>query len=228
MNTKRLKIGLTAVLVFLFTASSNAQKIDISNVTAINVNIACQLILVQGNSPNIEILGNDKAVDNVKTQIRNGKLTLTHQREARRVRKDDIVVKIEVSDLKRLDIGGAVDMKTVRELVFDDFTLNVSGVGNVEMQLIANSFRLNCSGVGRVDIAGEANDVRMVVSGVGNVRATNFKAKNARVIHSGVGSVLLHAEENLNASVSGIGSISYAGSPSVSTNVSGMGRIRRL
>ena len=39
-----------------------AQRINLNGVTSIEVDIACQLILVQGNEPNMEIVGNEKAV----------------------------------------------------------------------------------------------------------------------------------------------------------------------
>lgn len=221
---KQILLTLTLAVTF---SIAKAQKVDISEVTTIDVNIACQLVMVQGDSPNLEIIGEEKAVANVKTQIRNGKLILSHKKEFSRMRKEDVVVKIEVADLSRLNISGVVDMKTVRTLHFNNFHLAVSGVGNIDMNLFAEDFKLTCSGVATINLTGQANDMRVNVSGVGNVSATDFEAKNAVVSNSGVGRVQVFAHNNLDASVSGIGSIRYAGNPSVRSDVSGLGRISR-
>lgn len=203
--------------------SSFAQKTDLNGVTSIEINIACQLVLVQGSTPNLEIVGEESAIKDVETKIRNGKLIITSDRNNQR--RKDIVVKIEISDLKELSIGGAVDMKTVKMLDLDDFKMSISGVGNVEMGLKANFFKLICSGVGNVDLDGKCNNMKMNVSGVGNIDATEFEAQNAEVNNSGVGKVNVFVTNELNATVSGVGSIKYLGKPSVNANVSGLGRI---
>jgi hypothetical protein len=222
MKTKAIILTLTLAF-FAFGNQVFSQKIDLTNVTSIDVNIACQLIIVQGNSPNLEIVGEESAIKDVETKIRNGNLIITSDRNNQR--KKDVVVKIEIADLKELNIGGAVDMKTVKTLELADFVLSISGVGNIEMDLKSNDFKLKCSGVGNVDISGNCNTMRMSVSGVGNINATNFVAKNAYVTNSGVGKVNVHATEMLDAAVSGVGSVKYVGSPVISANVSGLGRI---
>ena len=44
---------------------------------------------------------------------------------------------------------------------------------------------------------------------------------------SGVGNVVLHADQTLDASISGAGVIEYVGNPTVTEHVSGIGRVRR-
>lgn len=224
MKTKTLLFSLTMALLSIVSAAS-AQKTQLTGVTSIELNLACQLILVQGSNPNLEIVGEESALKDVETKIRNGKLIITSDRNNQK--KKDVVVKIEISDLDELHIGGAVDMKTVRALELDNFKLSISGVGNVEMGLVADNFKLNCSGVGNVEIEGKCNSMKMNVSGVGNIDATEFEAKNADVSNSGVGKVNVFVTDDLNATVSGVGTIKYKGSPSIDANVSGLGRISK-
>lgn len=216
-----------SIVVIASTKSGYSQKTDIKGVVSIEVNIACQLILVQGNSPNLEIMGDNQAVDNVKIKINGDKLTLSTKHDLKWQRKDDIVVKIEVENIQSLEIGGAVDMKTVRTLKLDNLKMSVSGVGNIEMALECKSFRLNGSGVTNLDITGKTDELNMSISGVGNIRATEFIAKKAKVSNSGVGKANVHVTDNLDAEVSGIGSIYYTGTPNVYASVSGLGKIRR-
>ncbi len=224
MKTKIFLFAIAFVLNLVSTLSF-AQKVDIKGVTSIEVNIACQLVLVQGSSPNMEIIGDKQAVADVETKFKNGKLILRSDRKS--WEKDDIVVKIEVEDLKYLGIGGAVDLKTAKKIKLDEFELNVSGVGNIEMQLETNRFQLSCTGVGNIELTGNTEELNIKVSGVGNVKAIDFVAKNAQVTNSGVGRVNVNVTEKLDAKVTGIGSISYEGKPLLNANVTGLGRISR-
>jgi hypothetical protein len=227
MKTK-FAILVLALIMSIGNGVAVAQKVDIKGITTIDVNIACQLIVVQGNRPNIEILGEQELVENIKLTVNGSKLSLKNRKEFKNVRKEDVVVKIEIEDLRHLNIGGAVDMKTVKVLRLDDFTLNITGVGNVEMEIDVNKFSLLTSGVANVNLVGKARDVIIINNGVGNITAKNLISEKANVVNSGVGRVNVHATETLNASVSGIGSINYSGKPILTTNVSGLGKIRRF
>ncbi len=204
---------------------AQSKSFDISEITVIEINIACQLVIVQGQSPNIEIVGDKKALASLETKVRNGKFIITSER--RNQQKEDIVVKIEAQNLEHLAIGGVVDMKSARKLEFPNFKLSISGVANGELQIISKTLKLACSGVCNLDIKGKTDELKMNVSGVGNIDALNLTARMADVQNSGVGRIVVMATETLDASVSGIGSISYAGEPNVRANVSGLGRVKR-
>ncbi|NHB69111.1 head GIN domain-containing protein [Perlabentimonas gracilis] len=229
MKTKTIVLITLFALACTGLALGQTQKgkriYDISEVETISINIACQLVVVQGNKPNIEILGEEYLLKEIDTNIRNGKATLTSDWKWRS--REDVVVKIEISDLKQLNIGGAVDMKTIRTLTLPEFRMVVSGVGNIEMDLTSDSFRLTCSGVCNMDVRGSTEYLRISVSGVGNINATELKATNAKVSNSGVGKVNVLATEMLEATVSGIGSIRYAGNPMVKANISGLGSVKK-
>lgn len=216
--------ALLTVSSFGIANNSSAQKIDMSGVTSIEVNLACQLVIVQGKTPSIEITGDKRALADIETTVRNGKLLIASER--RKQYKEDIIVKIEVDNLEYLGIGGAVDLKSVRTLKFDDFKMSISGVANGKMSLDSKHFDLNCSGVCNLELEGKCNDLEVNVSGVSNIDAADLAALKADVHNSGVGRITVLVKEYLNASVSGVGSIRYAGNPKVRTNVSGLGVIR--
>ena len=214
-----------SVAVLFFSTAGFSQKKDIKGVKSIELDLACQLVLVQGSSPNFEIVGDKDAIDDIETRISNGKLIIKSDRKYQH--KEDVVVKIEVDDLDYLELSGVVDMKTVRQLVLDDFEMSVSGVGNVDMGLDVKNFKLECSGVANVNLNGKATDIEMDISGVGKVDAVDLVAKNAEVSNSGVGRVTVNATDNLDADVSGLGTINYEGTPMLHANVSGLGKISR-
>ena len=204
---------------------AQSKSFNISDITAIEINIACQLVIVQGQTPNIEIVGDKRALASLETNVRNGKFTITSDRMNQQ--KEDVVVKIEVQNLEHLSIGGVVDMKSARKLEFPNFKLSVSGVASGDLEIIAKTLKLSCSGVFNLNIEGKTEELKMNVSGVGNIDAVKLKARVADVQNSGVGRIVVMATETLDASVSGVGSISYAGEPLVRANVSGLGRVKR-
>jgi hypothetical protein len=217
------KISLAALAILLALPTFAQQKHDLNGIKSIQLNIACQLVMVQGTSPNMEIVGDKNAIDDIEIERSGDRITLTSDR--RNQEKEDVVVKIEVNDIDFLGIGGVVDMKTVHKLVFDSFKLSVSGVGNIEMALEVQKFDLKCSGVADVELKGKANEAELNISGVGKIDALGFTIKNADVSNSGVGRVYVNVSDNLDANVSGLGSIKYEGNPRVDANVSGLGKI---
>lgn len=229
MKTKMFLIITVFLTSMNLTACAEQQEgkryFEIPNVETISINIACQLVVVQGNKPNIEILGEEHLLNEIETKISSGKATLRSERDWKF--RDKVVVKIEIDDLKRLNIGGAVDMRTVETLQIPSLKMSVSGVGNIDMSLKSENFELNCSGVCNMELLGSTKSLEVNVSGVGNIDATKFEAINADVNNSGVGKINVLVIEQLDASVSGIGSIRYAGTPSVRANVSGLGSVKR-
>ncbi|HZJ73513.1 MAG TPA: head GIN domain-containing protein [Perlabentimonas sp.] len=224
MRTTIIAAALTIVSLG-FASNGSAQDIDISDVTSIEINIACNLTVVQGINPSIVIDGNDEDVANIELIKRNKKLTVKSYK--RNQRKQDISVTIEVKNLETLALSGAVDVESIDMLEFENFRMSVSGVASGEMSLTGKRFDLDCSGVCNLDFEGKYDELEINVSGVGNINASELAARKADVSNSGVGKVSVLAIDHLKASVSGVGSISYAGNPEINTSVSGLGRIRR-
>jgi len=81
--------------------------------------------------------------------------------------------------------------------------------------------------VGSIAIAGNVDVLDLELSGVGSFNGADLKTKEATVRNKGVGSVVVNASEQLDATASGIGSIEYIGSPQVKESVKGMGVIKK-
>lgn len=213
-----------ALASFGIANTSSAQDLDISTVTSIEVNVACQLIIVQGKNPSIEISGSKRALAEIETTIRKGTLDIRSDREKQQ--REDIKVKIEVNNLEHLDIGGSVYVRTPKTLEFENFSMSISGVASGKMNLASKHFDLDCSGVCNMSFEGECDILKLDVSGVGNINTTALATRIADVDNSGVSRIIITAKEYLNASVSGVGAIRYTGNPLVRKSVSGLGIIR--
>jgi len=106
--------------------------------------------------------------------------------------------------------------------------LTAKAVGSIEVNGIqGKSLTVSLDGVGNVAIAGNVDLLDLELSGVGSFNGADLRTKEARVRNKGVGSVVVNASEQLDASASGIGSIEYIGSPQVKESVKGIGVIKK-
>ncbi len=221
-------LGTSILLIVLSSVSLYAQSEipDITGVNEVSIQIACKLTLIQGEKASLKITGDEKVLDDINIKITGERLKLYNDKNYKH--KNDVYVTITLPDLKQLSLGGAVDIITPNMLIYNDLTIDVSGVVDFDLKLKSKSFKLNTSGVLGGAIIGETGSMKIDISGVGKMDATKFKSQNCEVNISGVARVHVNVIERLDASVSGMGKINYMGDPIINSNTSGIGRINKL
>jgi Putative auto-transporter adhesin, head GIN domain len=107
--------------------------------------------------------------------------------------------------------------------------LRLSGSGVVSATGIdAPVLAIRLSGSGVVHGSGRASAVRVDVSGSGDAELADLVARDARVVVTGTGRVVVTAKRSLFASVTGTGAVMYGGNPQhVTTSVKGVGVVSR-
>lgn len=174
------------------------QKIDVGGAFTVNVKV--------GVSPSVKIQAEENLIPLIKTTVRGDKLIIDTKKNISP--RKEIVIDVTTNYLESIECSGAND-------------LNVYGISS-------DNFNVELSGAGSVDLQGDAKVVHAELSGAGNINAENLKASHVYISVSGAASARVYARDYLDASVSGVGSIDYYGDPEdVSTNVSGVGSITR-
>jgi hypothetical protein len=97
--------------------------------------------------------------------------------------------------------------------VADKFDLEISGAGNVRMDLKVQNLQVDMSGAGNIELRGTARVQDVQMSGAGNYNGFELKSEKAKVDMSGVGNVRVYVTKELNASASGVGAVRYKGNP---------------
>ena len=111
----------------------------------------------------------------------------------------------------------------------DDMEIQVSGAGDIKMDLKAPAVKINLSGAGSITLKGDTKDVDLSLSGAGSAHCFDMLAENSKVRVSGVGDANVYASVSVDARVSGVGSIRYKGGASnVSQHVSGVGSVSKV
>lgn len=129
----------------------------------------------------------------------------------------------------RLDVSGACNIYSQNKLSGSQpLELEVSGAGDIKVNVDAPKVTAGISGSGTVEMSGETKDFDLRLSGAGKAHCYDMKAENTKVDISGAGSAEVYASVNLDAEVSGAGSIKYKGNASnVKQQVSGAGSVKK-
>lgn len=214
--------------ISLISVNLNAQPTipDITGVKDVDLNLACKVTLLQGDKASLEITGDKNELEDVNVKLRGDKLVIYN--DSHHQHQDDVLITITLPDIKRLSLGGVVDIETPNQIKLSDVEVVVGGVANLDLNIQSTKFELDASGVLSGKIVGETKDLDMDISGVGKLNASEFKSENCEIEVSGVAKASVYATEKLDASVSGMGRISYAGRPIINRSCSGFGSISSL
>lgn len=130
----------------------------------------------------------------------------------------------------RIGVSGACDIKGAGRVVNPEaIALNVSGAGEIKMDLDAPKVNVNISGSGNVVLNGQTKDLDLDLSGAADAKCYEMKSENTKVSISGAGDAEVFASVSLDAKVSGAGSVTYKGNAAtVNQKVSGAGSVKKV
>jgi hypothetical protein len=219
---------LSLLLTCLYSLSSIAQENTvvrkIGSFDKVNLSGPFEIHLKKGEQAALTIETEDFAPEDIITEVRNN--TLHVELVDKKFKYKDFdrksVIYLTYTQLKRLEWNGAGNIRTESVLDGDKFELEMSGAGNINMDLRVKALNVNMSGAGNVELKGRADTQTVRMSGAGNYNGFDLKSEKANVELSGVGNVRVYTTEELSASASGVGAIRYKGNPrNVTKNSSG-------
>lgn len=179
---------------------------SISDFQKLEAGGAFTIIVKVGQSPSIKISADENLLKYIRTSVNGNTLEIDSKKNLNP--KKEIRIYITTPELRSIEVSGANNVNVVG-IRGSDFSVELSGAGNV-------------------DLNGEIDRLRAELSGAGNINAKNLKSRDVHISVSGAASADVYAKEYLDASVSGVGSINYYGNPEkTNTNVSGVGSISR-
>jgi hypothetical protein len=196
-------------------AQDNTVVRKIGSFEKVDLNGPFEIHLKKGDQAALTIETEDFAPEDIITEVRNN--TLFVELKDKKFKYKDIdhksVIYLTYTQLKRLEWNGAGNIKTENVLESDKFELDISGAGNITMDLKVKTLTVDMSGAGNVELKGQAKTQTVQMSGAGNYNGFDLKSERANVELSGVGNVRVYTTEELTASASGVGAIRYKGNP---------------
>lgn len=179
---------------------------NIDEFTELEVSGAFDVRVTVGETPKLEISGDDNLLKYVVTKVRGDKLIIETRKDLRQ--REQIRIIVSTYELESLDASGANDIK-VRNIDCSRFYLGVSGACNIELE-------------------GKTNALRADMSGATSLEAGRLTAEEVRIECSGASNAEVYASEYLNAEASGVSNIKFWGDPDdTDVHASGVSSISR-
>ena len=197
---------------------------EVSQFDKVQLKGSGNVFLTPGEKQALIIKTDDNIMPLIETDVSGKKLTISHGKH--HLRPTAFEVFITVKNLKGVAISGSGDISGKGRFVTDTFYAEISGSGDVDLEVETSKLASKISGSGAIRLAGKAQDYTVSISGSGEINAFDVQAETVSVKISGSGDCRVNATESLDAKISGSGDVYYKGRPRINTKISGSGSLK--
>jgi len=202
----------------------------VSSFKDMQVSSTANVYLTQGDLKPVKIEGDENLLAYVEVYQEGDRLVIKN-RDGYNLDMNNGSIKIYVTapQFHHISVSGAGDINGENKITSsEELEMNLSGAGNIKMEVDAPKVSADISGVGSIYLNGKTKDVDLGISGAGSAHCYDLMAENTDVTISGVGSAEVYASVKLDATVSGAGSVDYKGNAAqVNQHVSGVGSVNK-
>jgi hypothetical protein len=230
MTSFLLAVLVTCSFSSLAQEKSSADR-NLSSFNSVAVSGAMDVFLTEGDTEKARIEAEGIEIDEITTEVNGDELKIgIKNKNGMWSWNSKMKVKVYVTyrQLKAVKSSGSSDIFCKSTLKADEFSINISGSGDLSGDMDVKTLSVSVSGSADVKVGGKAETQDVVISGSGDFKGEDLKGKYVKVKISGSGDAKVWAEESIEARVSGSGDVVYKGNPSKEVSkVSGSGTIRK-
>ncbi len=197
--------------------------LDLPPFTGVDLTIAGDVFIRQGNEQLVEVEGPDNIIDLLELDVQGNTWDIEF---------DECVnidgrfrVFITLPEIEYLAISGSGQIKSLDTLDVVDLILRISGSGDMDLGIEAVKIDSRISGSGEVFMEGDAEDIELRISGSGDYNAFNLSAVEAEVRITGSGDAEVNVSDHLDVEITGSGDVFYRGNPTLDVDISGSGSV---
>jgi len=205
-------LGLGATIAYATTVNGSGKPVtqqrEATGFTGLSLAIPAVVDIVQGSAEGLTLTADDNIAPEIEAVVEKGVLQIRWRsrnfdaRQATRIR-----IALNARTLESIAIAGSGDVNAP--------------------SLTAGNFSVHISGSGDVKLAGRADSIKVSISGSGDVNAGKFDTQSASIRIAGSGDAVVWARKSLEAQVAGSGDVRYYGDPTVAKRIAGSGSVRR-
>ncbi len=186
-------------------------------------------LVVSEGSFNVKVEADQNLLQYIETTVENGHLVVGFQRGISIRDINTAKVYVTAPELNDFETHGSGNINSQGKISDKNkMTVNVSGSGDIELQLDCPVIITETHGSGNFSIGGEIKNVSTTVSGSGDVKLSDLKAESVKVSIHGSGNTELFASESLDVDIFGSGDVHYKGSPKISSSIHGSGELSKM
>lgn len=199
----------------------------VSSFNGIDVSGAFDVMLTQGTANSVFIEADDNLMHLIRTEVRDNILVIDNKKPI--AHSKSLKVFITFTDLKSIDLSGAVDIMSQSKLTLSDLSLSGSGASDGKLEMDVQKLKIDCSGGSKLRLSGSARDVDVDASGAVDLLAFDFPAETYKLSISGAGKADINVSKELNVDISGAATVHYKGNPAKNVqDISGAGTVKKV
>lgn len=224
---RQLVIFLSMILVFASckktgdcfksTGDTISESRELEPFTSIELNDNVDLFLIADSVHSARVEAGENLIENIKTNVSNGVLTITNQNSCNWVRslKNEFKVYLSLPHLKQLTCTGSGDVIGQGYLTTDTINIDlVDAYSSVYLDLYATQvFARVHTGPGDIVLRGNADYCYTYSTGTGFIYSHELSARETWAFNSGAGDIYVNPIDTLRAEINYIGDVFYRGNP---------------
>ena len=172
----------------------------------------------------IEIETDENLMKYIKTEVKNGKLTIRTVFGRNINPSQDVIVYVRSPFISDLTLSGSGSMYA-DSLKSNNSEITLSGSGNINLETYSNLLNANISGSGDMFLEGNANQSEFEIDGSGCIKAYSLTQNDCFSTISGSGNIYTTVSDLLDVKITGSGDVYYVGHPIVNVSITGSGQI---
>ena len=234
MITKKISMYLVAILAITFANLNNAMADErkefssLPNFDEIGLGVYADLTFKQGNDQLVVMEGPAATLEKIEVEVKQGKLKITRKDRAMK-RNSKVKIQVTVKSLKGVSMAGAGKMIGEGTFNAKNFTVSLSGAGDIKLNSESQSMTVKIAGSGKVALAGKSKHGEVSIAGSGDLDALGLSVDTYNIRISGSGNCNINVAEEIDSRIAGSGNVNYKGNPSkVNTRAAGSGKVRKI
>lgn len=208
---------------------SGSQERSVGNFHSVNAMGSMDVIVSQATSPSIKIEADQNLLEYIETRNNGGTIEIYTKEGYNLDSKSGIKVYAAAPDFKNISVSGSGKINSNGKInSTSTLNANVSGSGDILMEVDAPKIFTQISGSGSSTIKGTTKDFSAHINGSGDVHCFDLLSENTEIDIAGSGNAEVYASKSLDVDIAGGGDVRYKGNPSVKQNISGSGDVRKV
>lgn len=216
-------LGTLAMLTLFLSTTVKAQvatqERNVSSFSAIHQHTSADVYITKGDVRKVVVKADEKAIDRLKTEVRDGVLHIESTNNGwRNVRTMEVY--ITMPSIEKIKNSGSGDFSIEGPMPGTNVYFGISGSGDLDAELDVANLEIKISGSGDIELTGVRGDLNVRISGSGDVDAEGLKLNNCNLAGTGSGDIkLIGKAAKFVAQISGSGDINAYGLTAVEAQV---------
>jgi hypothetical protein len=202
---------------------------SVGSFSEVEVHGSIDVHVSQGDLKPVRIEGDENLLEYIEIKEHDNKIEVRTRPGYNLRPSSDLKIYVTSPKFSVIDVSGACDIIGDTRISSDNkLTLQVSGAGDIKMEVDVPEISADISGSGSVNLKGKTRDFSCDLSGAGHARCFDLLSENTTIDISGAGDAEVYASMKVDAEVSGAGTVKYKGNAAtVNQKVSGAGSVRK-